>query len=162
MLRTAAALILPLPVIVTIYAIAPARPSGDRPAAIALAAGLLVFGGVMLICLRYVARADKPLIVASAAIMATVPTLLAVFAYVYLVMSTLHVTAFSEPLSRIDAFYFATSTFATVGYGDIAAVSSTARLTVVLQIGIDLLVIGGLIQLYLDLARRRRDERSAG
>lgn len=42
-------------------------------------------------------------------------------------------TAFSEPLSPTDAWYFAITTFTTTGYGDIYATSEATRLAVSAQ-----------------------------
>jgi len=161
MVRTLASLVLPLPVVLGIYAVAPVEPQVRWFSASALLTGLLVFVAVMLACLRHVHRSERPVVVALSSIMVTVPVLVAVFAYVYVVLSAHDRVAFTESLSRIDAFYFATSTFATVGFGDIAALSEPARFTVTLQIAMDLVVIGGLLRLYLVVARRRRDERPA-
>ena len=53
-------------------------------------------------------------------------------------MSITSASAFSEPLSRTDALYFTTSTFATVGFGDITPVSQLARGVVSVQMIADL------------------------
>ena len=52
------------------------------------------------------------------------------------------VVAFSEPLGRFDATYFALTTLGTAGFGDIHPVSQAARKIVFVQIVGDLLVLG--------------------
>ena len=53
-------------------------------------------------------------------------------------MSITDRSSFSEPLNRTDALYFTTSTFATVGFGDITPVSQLARAVVSVQMIADL------------------------
>ncbi len=161
MIRTVASFVLPVPVVLTLYGFAPLEPQVRWFASGVLLAGLLVFLVVMAWCLWHVTRAEKPIVVAISSIMVTVPVLIAVFAYSYLVMSTRDPSAFSEPLSRIDAWYFTTSTFATVGFGDITALTALTRVWVSVQIAVDLLVIGGLLRLYVIVGRRRRDEKES-
>ena len=63
---------------------------------------------------------------------------LCLFALLYTSMSITSASSFSEPLSRTDALYFTTSTFATVGFGDITPVSQLARGVVSVQMIADL------------------------
>jgi ion channel len=55
------------------------------------------------------------------------------FAYVYRGLSLRDPSAFTAPLSMLDAFYFAVATFTTTGFGDLAAVSQAARVAVMAQ-----------------------------
>lgn len=63
----------------------------------------------------------------------SVATFLVLFALLYLSLSTTDPLAFSEPLDRVDALYFTSSTFATVGFGDIVPASQLARVLVAAQ-----------------------------
>jgi hypothetical protein len=63
-------------------------------------------------------------------------------------------------MDRTDAIYFTVTVFATVGFGDIAPVTESARVVVTLQMVGDLLVLGVLLQaivgaVKLGRARRR-------
>lgn len=157
MARTLASILLPPVLLIAGYAVVPADPS--RSGIVILGLGLAVFVVVLVWLFRRVERAERPIIVALSAIALFVPLLLVLFGYLYAAMSQHDPSHFNEPLGRLDSFYFATSTFATVGYGDIHALSGAARLTVTLQILLDLIVLGGLVKLFTAVARRRVDER---
>ena len=71
-----------------------------------------------------------------------VPWFLLLFARAYVTMANANPANFStHPLTRTDALYFTVTVFATVGFGDITAVSQSARLEVTTQIMLDLLVL---------------------
>ena len=71
------------------------------------------------------------------------------FATLYWALSGRTVSAFSEPLSRIDAIYFAATVFTTTGFGDIRAVSELARAAVTLQMFLGFAFVIGAIGLAL-------------
>ena len=79
------------------------------------------------------------------------------FASVYLLMSTRDASAFSEPLGRVDALYFSLTTATTVGFGDISARSSQARVVVMLHMVVNVVVIGVAARVLLSAAQRRID-----
>jgi voltage-gated potassium channel len=107
----------------------------DRPAAawIRLAAIWLIFLGVIVLQVRVVVTAKVPQIRAAEAVVESGFIFLCLFALLYASMSAADQAAFSEPLSKIDALYFTTTTFATVGFGDITARSDLARAVVTIQ-----------------------------
>ena len=64
-----------------------------------------------------------------------VPWFLLLFARAYVTMANANPANFStHPLTRTDALYFTVTVFATVGFGDITAVSQSARLEVTTQL----------------------------
>lgn len=158
MIRTWASVVLPLPVVLGVYAVAPMKPRDHLATVTLFVVAMAAFIALMAWCLLHVRSAARPVIVAIASVMVTVPILVVLFAYVYVTMSATNPDSFTEPLTRVDALYFATSTFATVGFGDISALSQTARAMVTLQIALDLAVIGGVLRLYLSVAQKRRAE----
>lgn len=103
-----------------------------------LAAVLLVFLAVMAVQLRTIMTAHVPQIRAAEAVVESVLMFLCLFALLYMSVSLTDQLSFSEPLQRIDALYFTTSTFATVGFGDIAPVRPLARALVAVQMLADL------------------------
>jgi hypothetical protein len=107
----------------------------DNPAAawIRLGGVLLAFLIALALQLRMIIAAEVPQIRAAEAVVETVLMFLCLFALLYLSMSATDASAFTEPLSRVDALYFTTVTFATVGFGDITPVSQLARGVVTVQ-----------------------------
>jgi hypothetical protein len=59
-------------------------------------------------------------------------------------------------LTRFDAVYFTVTVLATVGFGDIAAVTQTARILVTIQMLADLVLIGFVAKVLLGAAQQRR------
>ena len=107
----------------------------DNPAAawIRLVGILLIFVVALVLQLRMILAAEVPQVRAAEAVVETVLMFLFLFAFLYTSMSTTDPSAFTEPLSRMDALYFTTVTFATVGFGDITPVSQLARAVVTVQ-----------------------------
>ena len=84
------------------------------------------------------------------ALATTVPLFLLLFASAYFAMATISPANFStHALTRTDALYFTVTTFSTVGYGDITAVSQSARLVVTVQMLLDLLALGLGIRVFV-------------
>ena len=70
---------------------------------------------------------------------------------------------FTQPLTRTDSLYFTVTIFATVGFGDIAAVSESGRLIVTAQMVLDLLALGLVVRVFLTAARfAKRAEEATG
>ncbi|HTO00885.1 MAG TPA: potassium channel family protein, partial [Microthrixaceae bacterium] len=92
-------------------------------------------------------KANLPQLRAISALGAIFPLALLVFAGIYLSMSSSLPRSFNENLNHISALYFSVTTFATVGFGDIAAKSDGARLLVTVQTLLNLLLLGSIIRL---------------
>ena len=90
------------------------------------------------------------------ALAATVPLFLLLFAAAYFVMARTSPASFSDPLTRTDALYFTVTIFSTVGFGDITAVSESARLVVTVQMILDLLILGLGIRVFVGAVQRGR------
>lgn len=139
-----------------LYAWAPLgqRPMGSVLAGLVLSVLLLAI--VMTWQIVAVTRSPSPLLRAVEGIALSVPLLLFMFAGIYFVTGSTDAGSFSEPLTRIDAMYFATTVFATVGFGDISATSQSARVLVSVQMFADLILIGVIAKVLLGAAQRRR------
>ena len=123
---------------------------------IGLAAGVLVVGLLVAWQVRLILRAPHPALRAVEGIALSVPLFLLLFATAYVQLSGTDPGAFTEPLDRVDGLYFVVTVFATVGFGDIAPVSTVARiLTTVHMVG-DLVLIGLVLRLFLAAVNRRR------
>jgi len=128
-------------VILTLYFVIPIGGFNDaNPAAawIRLAAIVVVFMATLALQLRMILTAHIPQVRAAVAVVESVLMFLCLFALLYVSLSLTDVSSFSEPLNRTDALYFTTSTFATVGFGDITPVSQLARAVVSVQMIADL------------------------
>ena len=129
---------------------------------IVLAGGLLSVVGIGVLQVRAILRARYPAVQAVESLAVAVPLFLLLFAAGYSLMSSASPGAFSEPLDRTDAIYFTVTVFSTVGFGDIAPVSESARVVVTLQMVGDLLVLGVLLHAIIGAAKlgraRRRNE----
>jgi hypothetical protein len=128
------------------------RPWSPRMA-LAVLAGILVVGAVMAWQVRAVLVSPSPRLRAISALVTSLPLIIVLFAAAYVVMSHDREDAFSEPLSRIDGLYFATTVFATVGFGDIVPRSQPARVLVLVQMLADLVYVGLLARALFEAAR---------
>lgn len=85
---------------------------------------------------------------------------IAEFAYLFWSAGQRDSSAFSEPLSKIDAAYFSWSTFTTTGFGDIAAHSQLTRLEVMGEMVLTFGAVAGglavLIGLFEPVRRQPR------
>ncbi|WP_285607756.1 potassium channel family protein [Actinokineospora globicatena] len=121
------------------------------------AVGLGVVATVLVWQVRAIARSHHPVRRGVQALVLVVTLFLLVFAKTYYLLAA-DGGAFDGPLGKGDALYFTVTVFATVGFGDIVAVSPTARLLVTLQMLGDLLLLGGAARLLVTVARNRRRE----
>jgi Ion channel len=71
-----------------------------------------------------------------------IPLYLLLFASTYFLMERASAANFTQSLTRTDALYFSVTVFTTVGFGDIAARSETARVLLIIQMLADLALLG--------------------
>ena len=108
---------------------------------------------------RLVLVSPFPAVRAATALILTVPLFLVVFATIYVLLATADAGSFSEPMTRFDALYYTVTVFATVGFGDITAVSQTARAVTTLQMVAGLTLVGVIARFVVgavELNWRRR------
>ena len=126
-----------------------------------LAAGLAVFAAVIIWQVRAILRSRYPALRAIEALAAAIPLFLLVFAAAYVKLADAQPEAFSEPLSRTDALYFTITVFSTVGFGDITPVADAARVTTMVQMLGDLVVVGLVLRVMLGAVKEGRERRAA-
>jgi hypothetical protein len=148
-------------VLVVLYYNMPFTAVVDTSTFMLLAAGLLLFGVVITWQIRSIVRSAYPALRAIEALAAAIPLFLLLFAAAYVKLADATAGAFTEPLSRTDALYFTITVFSTVGFGDIAPVTNAARITTMLQMMCDLLVVGLVLRVMLGAVKQGR-ERQAG
>jgi len=136
-------------VLVAAYYLLPLDRLADVPIGISLAVGLLALATVATYQVRAITRSRHPAVRAVEALSVTAPLFLLLFAAAYFLMAAGDSSAFNVPaLTRTDALYFTVTVFATVGFGDITATSQTARVLVIVQMILDLIVLGAVIRVF--------------
>jgi voltage-gated potassium channel len=104
-------------------------------------------------------RSGYPLLRSAEAMATTIPLFLVVFSTTHYLINGLNAGSYSEPMTRFDALYFTITTFATVGFGDITAVSFPARFVTLVQIIGGLILIGVVARVLIGAARLRGQNR---
>lgn len=142
---------------------APERGNDDLPW---LLLALALFGLVVVLQLLAIVRSAHPTIRAIETLALIIPVFLLIFARSYLSGSLSDPSAFTQPLDKTGALYFTVSCFATVGFGDIVASSNPMRILVIIQMVLDLVLLGVVVKLFVNAARRgtatQREEQPSG
>jgi len=133
-------------------------PSAAFPVALLLL-GAALYGFVMWLQLHRVSKSDIPGILAAESLILSAALFLAIFSAIYVILDGNSPGSFSEPINHFTATYFALTVLATVGFGDITAVSDPARFVVMIQMALGLVFIGALIRVFTSAAQRARDAR---
>ena len=146
--------------LVALYYLLPLDQPWDTGTAVRLLIGLLVFAGMTVWQVRAIIGARYPGLRAAEALGVIIPLYLLLFASTYFVMERASAANFTQPLTRTDALYFSVTVFATVGFGDIAAKSETARVALIVQMLADLALLGAGARLLLGAVRRGQQRRT--
>ncbi|MBB6419269.1 potassium channel family protein [Streptomyces sp. AK010] len=104
-----------------------------------LVLGLLAVTALFLWQVRAIVRSPHPQLRAVESLAAVATLFALLFATSYFLLEHDTAGSFSEPLSRTDALYFTLTVFSTVGFGDITAGSTTARVMTMIQ------MVGGIL-----------------
>jgi voltage-gated potassium channel Kch len=148
-------------VLLVLYYSVPFNGRFDTHAVLLLTILLIVFVLVGTWQVRSIITSKTPFLRAIESLMFSIPLLILSFSLTYFLMARWGTHEFSQALSRTDALYFSTTTFATVGYGDIVAVSESARLVVTGQMLIDLVVLGLGVRVITQAVQMGRSARSS-
>ncbi|MGW1029327.1 potassium channel family protein [Streptomyces sp. NPDC002577] len=103
--------------------------------------------------IRTISRSPNPRLRAVEALATTLPLLLLLFSAAYYLLDHAEPGSFNEPLTRTDALYFTLTVFSTVGFGDIAARTQTARVLTMLQMTGNLLLVGVAARIVVSAVR---------
>ena len=145
--------------VVAAYYLLPLNNLAGISLGIALAAGLLALTAVVAYQVRAIIRHPHSAVRAIEALAITVPVFLLLFAATYFMMEQANADNFNvDSLTRTDSLYFTVTVFATVGFGDIAATSQVARVAVIAQMILDLIVLGLGIRVFLGAVQRSRQD----
>ena len=147
-------------VLVVLYYLLPLDRPLDTGTVVRLLIGLLVFVGVTVWQVRAITGARFPGLRAAQALGLIIPLYLLLFASTYYLMERASAANFTQPLTRTDALYFSVTVFTTVGFGDIAAKSETARVVLIVQMLADLALLGAGARVLLGAVRRGQQRRA--
>lgn len=144
--------------ITALYFVLPLRPRA-LAAVMTLVVGLVAVAAVLVWQVLLILRSPYPGLQALSALALVVPLFLLGFSAAYYILSSSDGAAFSQPLTRLDAAYFAVTTFATVGFGDIVARSELARAAVTVQMLAGLVLVGIVARVVVGAVQAGRSRR---
>ena len=147
-------------VLVVLYYLLPLDRPLDTGTAVRLLIGLLVFAGLAVWQVKAIAGSRYPGLRAAQALGLIIPLYLLLFASTYFLMERASAANFTQSLTRTDALYFSVTVFTTVGFGDIAARSETARVLLIIQMLADLALLGAGARVLLGAVQRGQQRRS--
>jgi voltage-gated potassium channel len=147
-------------VVLGVYYLLPVGDGGiNVSTAVRLVVGVLLFVGILAWQIRQILRSAVPALQAVEALIVAIPTFIVVYASTYAGIESAVPGSFSQSLDKSAALYFTVVTLGTVGYGDIAPVSTGARLVVSSQVMLDLVLIAVVVRLLTGAARRSFDRK---
>jgi hypothetical protein len=146
-------------VLVALYYVLPIEDLHGVHLAVSLSVGLVILVAVIVLQVRSITRSLYPGLRAVQALALTAPLFLVLYATTYVLLAQDSAANFStHQLTRTDSLYFTLTVFSTVGFGDITATSQSARVFVMVQMVLDLAVLGLGVQVYrgaVNVGRRR-------
>jgi voltage-gated potassium channel len=142
--------------VLVLYYLLPLNRGFHGRTVLILLAGLVAVGLLVVWQVRAILRAPHPALRAIEGVALSLPLFLLLFAAVYFMLGSTEPGAFTQPLTRTDSLYFVVTVFATVGFGDIAPVSETARVLTMAQMIGDLVLIGLVLRIFVAAVGRGR------
>lgn len=143
----------------------PRPPDGSIQTTLTIIALLLLWSLIFAIVFRWQIRrihsGDNPQTRMFEALAVIFVLFLAVFAKIYHLLSVGYPPTFSEPLDYFAALYYALVVLSTVGFGDITPVGTVARAITMIQIVLDLVLLGVAVRVITGAAERARDRKRA-
>ncbi len=149
MLRSLLRSLLTTTALVVLYYLLPLDRKIDPATGVTLAFGLLAFVGVICLQVWQITRSSYPRLRALETLIVSPPLLILIFAVAYFTLAHGDAEAFTQPLTRTDALYFTITVFTTVGFGDIAPRTETARIIAMIQMIGDVVVVGVIARIIL-------------
>jgi voltage-gated potassium channel len=138
------------------YYLWPFDPTSTPEAVIKLLSYLLALMVLAVLAVRSVMRANYPGLRAVTVLSAIIPLYIVLFAAGYYALAAGQPQSFSQPLTRTDALYFTVTVFSTVGFGDITPVTQLARIITTVQMVVNLLILGVLLNAVVGAVKHRR------
>jgi amino acid transporter len=144
---------------VVFYFVMPFRDVSAADTLLRLVGGILLIVVVIGWQVRSIARSKRPQLRSVEAVGLSFWLLVIVFSIVYVSLSASNPAAFSEPLTEVGGLYFTMSVLSTVGFGDISALTDAARIVVIVQMLLDLLLLGVVVRLLLGAGKAAAEAR---
>ena len=132
-----------------LYAVLPIEGEGDGAALVAGFGAIFAIVVVLVVFARQmsrVSRSTRPVLAAVEALCLVFGLFLTLFALVYVSISQANPQSFSQEIDKVGGLYFTTTVLATVGFGDISAVSAPARILVTVQMVLGMVLIGTAVK----------------
>jgi len=147
--------------VLTAYWLVPLGSDGWWSAALpSFIIGTALFSFVFIRGLRGIVAAEHPAIRAVEALTMTLLVVIVIFATLAVEIEAQSPGSYSEALTKLDGIYFSVTTLATVGYGDITPVSEYARGVGIVQMLVNLAVIGLAVRLLASAVSRSQARRA--
>lgn len=140
----------------------PVQTDGSKSDLPFLLLHVAIFAVIVAVQVPVITRSRHPGLRAIEATVLTILIYLTLFARIYLSAALSDQSVFSEPLTHTRALYFAVTVFATVGFGDIVAVTESTQLLVTAQMLLNLVVIGVVIRVLITAGTRGMARRRSG
>ncbi len=133
-------------ILITVSAVVPVTTgNGANTIAVALIS-LVLMVVVLVIVIRWlmsrVRRSKRPLGTLIEALAIVFVLFLTDFTRLYLFLSVTYSGSFSQDLDFLNAFYYAMTVFSTVGFGDITPVTSLAKVITMVQMALNIVMLG--------------------
>jgi len=96
-----------------------------------------------------ITRSDYATLRAVEALAFIVPAYLVLFAAIYFLMNHNNQATFGTSQTKLDSLYFSATVFTTVGFGDITAKIQAGRAVVLVQMILDLMILGLVVRLVV-------------
>lgn len=149
--------------LLVLYAVVP-EPTGDEqpwPVFAFISVVVLIYSAGAVWSLLYISRAKHPVRAGLITLAVMLTALVVIFALTYLSLSSENPGSFNVPLTKVGALYFTMTILATVGFGDIVAVSDSARIVVMVQMVVGLTLVTALARVLMETTRRAARKRRA-
>lgn len=114
-----------------------------------LAIGVLLVFGLVAWQTRAITQSRYPRLKGVETLVAAFFLFIVLFAAAYDLMDATQSQAFTQTMNRTDALYYTMTVFSTVGFGDIAPRSESARVVTMVQMLGDLLLLGVAVRVIL-------------
>lgn len=118
--------------------------------------GMVIYGLVLRWQLKRVVKSKRPGLVAAESLILSAGLFIAIFSAIYVIIEGDSPGSFTEPIDHFTAAYFTLTVLATVGFGDITAVTDTARFIVMMQMALGLGFLAVIIKVFTGAAQRAR------